>query len=344
MSEAIPPNVALTAAIDDLCAGVDLSSDAAASVLAEIMGGNVNEVQISAFLIALRSKGETADEVAGLARTMRAMATPVNPTTMPLVDTAGTGGGASTFNVSTTAALIAAGAGVHIAKHGNRSATSRSGSADLLEALGVPINLSPEQIAQCIDTVGFGFMFAPGHHSATRFVVPVRMGLGTRTVFNILGPLTNPAGASRQIIGVGDRSKLKVVADALVQLGCERALVVNSDDGLDELSIAGPSTVIEVRNGGTKVLQLSPADAGLREAPLSEVAGGSPEENAAVTELVLAGQPGPHRDLAVLNAAAAIMVAGDGEDLAACARRAEAAIDDGSAANVVTQLMESGNQ
>jgi anthranilate phosphoribosyltransferase len=344
VSEAIPPNAALTAVIDDLCEGVDLTSDTAASVLAEVMEGRVNEAQTSGFLIALRAKGETAAEVAGLARTMRAMATPVAPSSSPLVDTAGTGGGASTFNVSTTAALIAAGAGVHMAKHGNRSATSRSGSADVLEALGVPINLSPDQIAESIDSVGFGFMFAPGHHSATRFVVPVRMALGTRTVFNILGPLTNPAGARRQVIGVGDRSKVTVVAEALVELGCERALVINSDDGLDEISIAGTTTMIHVRSGKTETLTVSPEDAGLQPSSLTEVAGGSPEENAAVTVSILAGERGAHRDLAVLNAAAAIMVGGDGDDFAACARLAEAAIDDGAAANVLSRLVEFGQQ
>ena len=342
MSEVVPPNASLTAVIDDLCAGIDLSSETSASVLAEIMEGRVNEVQTGAFLIALRAKGETSAEVAGLAQTMRSMATPVAPKSSPLVDTAGTGGGASTFNVSTTAALIAAGAGVHIAKHGNRSATSRSGSADLLEALGAPIDLSPEQIADCIDSIGFGFMFAPGHHSATRFVVPVRIGLGTRTVFNILGPLTNPAGAPRQVIGVGDPSKLRVIADALIQLGCERALVISSDDGLDEISIASSTTIIEVKGGKVEEMKVSPADAGLQSSALSEVAGGSPEENASVTGSILAGERGPHRDLAVLNAAAAIMVGGDGDDLASCARAAEAAIDDGSAAKVLSQLVGYG--
>jgi anthranilate phosphoribosyltransferase len=343
VTDAPSPNSSLTAAIDALCAGEDLSATTAAEVLAEIMGGRVNEVQTAGFLIALRAKGETASEVAGLARTMRSLATPVTPSASPLVDTAGTGGGASTFNVSTTAALIAAGAGVAMAKHGNRSATSKSGSADLLEALGVRIDMTPEETAECIDTIGFGFMFAPAHHAATRFVVPVRMGLGTRTVFNFLGPLTNPANAPRQIIGVGDRSKLTLVAEALLELGSERALVVNSEDGLDEISISAPTSLIEVRGGKVETRSVSPSDFGFEEADLASVAGGSPEENAARTVSILAGDAGPHRNLAVLNAGAAILVAGEGDDLVECVRRAEESIDSGSARRVLDQLIAFGN-
>ena len=212
MSEA--PNEIATQALDVLAAGRDLSEEEAASVLAEIMAGEVSHVQIAGFLIALRTKGETIDEIAGLARTMRALALPVVVARNDLVDTAGTGGGRSTFNVSTTAALIAAAAGCAVAKHGNRSATSRSGSADLLEALGARIDLGPEDVAHCIESVGFGFMFAPSHHQATRFVVPVRRDLAVRTIFNFLGPLTNPAGARRQLVGVADPSYLEAIAEA----------------------------------------------------------------------------------------------------------------------------------
>src|SRR5271157_377712 len=230
------PNAVLTQAIDSLASRKDLSADEAAEVLAEIMHGEVSETQIAAFLIALRTKGETVEELAGLARTMRALAAHVPSDRQDLLDTAGTGGGRSSFNVSTTAALIAAGAGCAVAKHGNRSATSRSGSADLLEALGARIDLGPAAVAVCIDEAGFGFMFAPAHHQATRFVVPVRRQLAVRTIFNLLGPLTNPAGAERQLIGVSDQRFLETIAGALSNLGVDRALLVSSEDGLDEIS------------------------------------------------------------------------------------------------------------
>ena len=223
----------LTGAIDALASGRDLSLDDAAAVLSEIMAGEASEVQIAGFLIALRTKGETVDELAGLARTMRGFAAHVTVDRDNLLDTAGTGGGRQTFNVSTTAALIAAGAGCTVAKHGNRSATGLSGSADVLEALGARIDLRPEAVAQCIEDVGFGFMFAPTHHQATRYVIPVRRELAVRTIFNFLGPLTNPAGATRQLIGVSDPAYLDVLAGALARLGAERALVVSSEDGLD---------------------------------------------------------------------------------------------------------------
>ena len=215
-------------------------------MLAEIMGGNASEVETAAVLIALRTKGETVDELVGLASTMRRFAAPVTTGRDDLIDTAGTGGGRQTFNVSTTAALIAAGAGCAVAKHGNRSATGLSGSADVLEALGVRIDLDPAAVARCIEEVGFGFMFAPAHHGATRFVIPVRKELAVRTIFNFLGPLTNPAGATRQVIGVSDPAFLEVIAGALARLGARKALVVSSADGLDELSTAGVTRVVEV--------------------------------------------------------------------------------------------------
>src|SRR5450755_3207075 len=224
----------LTRSIDALAEGHDLTLEDTASVLGEIMAGNATEVQIAAFLIALRTKGETVDELAGLARTMRALATPVRAARDDLLDTAGTGGGRQTFNVSTTAALIAAGAGCTIAKHGNRSATGLSGSADVLEALGARIDLAPDAVARCIDEIGFGFMFAPAHHQATRHVIKVRGKLAVRTTFNFLGPLTNPAGATRQLIGVSEAAYLETMAGALVLLGTEHALLVSSLDGLDE--------------------------------------------------------------------------------------------------------------
>ena len=244
----------LTTAIDALASGRNLSFDDAAAVLSEIMAGNASEVQIAGFLVALRTKGETVEELAGLARTMRAMATQVPASSDDLLDTAGTGGGRRTFNVSTTAALIAAGAGCTVAKHGNRSATGLSGSADVLEALGARIDLSPGAVARCIDEVGFGFMFAPAHHQATRYVIPVRRQLAVRTIFNFLGPLTNPAGATRQLIGVSDAAYLETMAGALALLGTKHALLVASEDGLDELSISAPTLVVEVRRPGTAPL------------------------------------------------------------------------------------------
>src|SRR4051794_36972239 len=223
-------NDVLTAAIDALASRRDLSRAQAGDVLGEIMAGNASDAQIAAFLIALRTKGETVEEIAGLAATMRALATAVPTTRADLVDTAGTGGGRRTFNVSTTAALVAAGAGCAVAKHGNRSATGLSGSADVLESLGARIDLAPEDVGRCIDEVGFGFMFAPAHHRATRWVIPVRKELAVRTIFNFLGPLTNPAGARRQVVGVSDPAYIEALAGGLARLGCDRALVVSSAD------------------------------------------------------------------------------------------------------------------
>ena len=256
------------------------------------MEGRAADVQTGAFLIALRAKGETVAELVGLARTMRRLAAHVSTDRDGLVDTAGTGGGPSTFNISTAAALVAAGAGCAVAKHGNRSNTSRSGSADLLEALGVRIDLDPAGVARCIEEVGFGFMFAPRHHAAMKHVVPVRKELGVRTIFNFLGPLTNPAGATRQLLGVSDRRYQETIAEALVGLGCERALVVSAEDDLDEISVTGETRVIEVAGGGTEEWFVRPEELGVRTAELREIAGGTPEENAAVVRDVLAGKAG----------------------------------------------------
>ena len=337
------PNEILTAAIDEVSAGSHLTADHASAALEEIMQGRVDDVQIAAFLIALRTKGETVSEVAGLARTMRDLSDRVESPSEDLVDTAGTGGGPSTFNISTTAALIAAAAGVPIAKHGNRSATSRSGSADLLEALGVAIELSPGQVASCISEVGFGFMFAPRHHAATRHVVPVRQALGVRTVFNLLGPLTNPAGATRQLLGVSDRGVQETMAEALIALGCERAFVVSADDGLDEFSIDSPTRVIEVSAGSTSEWVLDPSDLGIEMTPLAEIAGGSPEENAAVTRSVLAGETGPARAVSALNAAAAIVLGGAAGGIGEAFELACEAIDSGAAGRTLEHLIESTN-
>jgi anthranilate phosphoribosyltransferase len=332
------PNPVLTEAIDALAARRDLSAQQTAGVLAEIMAGNASEAQIAAVLIALRTKGETIDELVGLATTMRLLATPVAARRDDLIDTAGTGGGRPTFNVSTTAALIAAGAGCAVAKHGNRSATGLSGSADLLEALGVRIDLAPDAVARCIDEAGFGFMFAPAHHGATRHVVPVRKELAVRTIFNFLGPLTNPAGAARQVIGVSDPAFLQTIAGALARLGAVKALVVSSADGLDEMSTSGTTTVVEVDGTAITSYELAPEDVGLARSAYEDVAGGTPEHNAAVTRRIFAGETGPARDLAALNAGAAIYVAGRAASLEAGVRAAEDALDGGHAARALDTL------
>jgi anthranilate phosphoribosyltransferase len=333
------PNDVVSRAIDQVCAGENLTADHASTVLAEIMEGRAEPIQTGAFLIALRAKGETVSELVGLARTMRALAAPVQTNRADLVDTAGTGGGPSTFNVSTTAALVAAAAGCPVAKHGNRSATSKSGSADVLEALGVDVSISPEAVGRCIDEIGFGFMFAQVHHSAMAHVGPARAGLGVRTVFNFLGPLTNPAGATRQLVGVADRHYQETIAEALIGLGTERALVVSAEDGVDELSLSAPTRVIEVFEGRTAEWFAEPGQYGLAPLELNQIAGGTPAENAAATRAVLAGDPGPHRDIVLLNAAAAIYVGGLAADLEDGVGKAAAAVDSGAAANLLDKLI-----
>src|ERR671922_1712057 len=325
------PNDVLTRAIDALSSGHDLAREQAGAVLGEIMRGDATDAQIAGFLIALRTKGETVDELAGLAGTMRALATPVPCDRGDLVDTAGTGGGKPTFNVSTTAALIAAGAGCALAKHGNRSATGLSGSADVLEALGARIDLGPGEVARCIDRAGFGFMFAPAHHAATRYVVPVRKELAVRTIFNFLGPLTNPAGARRQLIGVSDPDYLERMAGALARLGCDRALLVSSEDGLDEMSTSAPTHVVEVNGDALQRYVVGPAEVGIELSPFDAVRGGTPDENAATTRAILAGENGPPRDLAVFNAGAAIYAGGIVDTLSEGVEAARAAVDSGAA-------------
>jgi anthranilate phosphoribosyltransferase len=332
-------NDLLPRAIDALASRRDLSQSQAEEVLSEIMAGNVSEVQIAAFLIALRTKGETVEELAGLAQAMRAHAAPVEVSRDDLLDTAGTGGGRRTFNVSTTAALIAAAAGCVVAKHGNRSATGLSGSADLLEALGARIDLEPKAVAECIEDVGFGFMFAPSHHQATRYVIPVRRELAVRTIFNFLGPLTNPAGATRQLIGVSDPAYLDTIAGALALLGTRHAVVVSSDDGLDELSISSSTRVVEVVGGEVHRYALAPEDVGLGRAPADEVPGGDPGENARTTQQIFAGERGTARDLAVLNAGAAIYAGAGAVTLEQGVRAAEDSIDRGAAAELLERFV-----
>ncbi len=329
----------LTRSIDALASGRDLTLDDAAAVLSEIMSGNASEVQIAAFLIALRTKGETVDELAGLARTMRANAVPVKVASDELLDTAGTGGGRRTYNVSTTAALIAAGAGCIVAKHGNRSATGLSGSADVLEALGARIDLTPAAVACCIEEAGFGFMFAPAHHQATRYVVPVRRELAVRTIFNFLGPLTNPAGATRQLVGVSDPSYVETMAGALARLATKHALLVSGQDGVDELSISAPTLVVEVVGGRLRKYTVTPEELGLGRASPDAVPGGDPRQNAEIARTIFAGERGAARDLAVLNAGAAIYAGGVAGSLEHGVREAEEAIDSGAAAAALERFV-----
>src|ERR1700753_1242534 len=329
----------VSSAIAPVCAGETRPAAPTSPGRAEIMEGRTEPIQTGAFLIALRAKGETVSELVGLARTMRALAAPVHSTRADLVDTAGPAGAPSTFNVSTTAALVAAGAGCAVAKHGNRSATSKSGSADVLEALGVAIDLDPEAVARCIDEVGFGFMFAPRHHQATSHVRPAREGLGVRTVFNFLGPLTNPAGATRQLVGVADRYYQETIAEALIGLGGERALVVSGAGGGDELALSATTRVIEVFEGRTAEWYVEPGQYGLAPLDLSQIAGGTPAENAAATRAALAAGSGPPRDIVLLNAAAAIYGGGLAADLEEGVGKAAAAIDSGVAAGGLDKLV-----
>lgn len=309
----------------------DLAEDDAAEVMRGIMTGETSPAQIGAFLAALRMKGETVDEVTGMARVMREHSLKVE-TEGVVVDTCGTGGDASgTFNVSTAAAFVVAGAGAKVAKHGNRAMSSGCGSADVLEALGAKIDLNPEQVAQCLRETGIGFMFAQVFHPAMKYVAPARREIGIRTVFNILGPLTNPAGARYQLLGVARAELAPMIAAVLSRLGTHHALVVHGDGGLDEISLTGESHVHEVRDGETREYYVSPEELGLSKAPLEAVKGGTPEENAAKLRAVLAGEKGPLRDIVALNAAAALVAADMAPDLKAGVRLAAEAIDSGAA-------------
>ncbi len=323
-----------------LTAGVDLSRPEARAALDDIMSGRATPAQTSAFLVSLRIKGETTEEMAGLVETMRSVGVRVS-IGEPVVDTAGTGGDRSgTFNISTTAALIAAGAGAKVAKHGNRSASSKCGSADVLEALDVGIELDPEETAEMVTEAGFGFFFAPRYHPAMKYVVPIRRQLAIPTVFNFLGPLTNPAGATRQLIGVYDSRMAERMIGVLARLGTERALVVHADDGLDEISVSGPTRGFQLVDGEVTPVVFTPEDFGLDPADVSELIGGDAETNAGILRAVLAGETGPRRDAAVANAAATLMVAGLAESPAEGARSAARSIDSGAAAAVLDRVIK----
>ena len=330
----------IQAAIGRLLDGDDLGRDEAREVMGEIMAGEATPAQISGFLVALRAKGETADEIAGCAEAMRAHVLPVRPTRDDVIDVVGTGGdGASTFNISTTAAIVAAAAGAAVAKHGNRAVSSVSGSADVLEALGFRLEQEPARIAESIDTLGFGFMFAPAHHPAMRHAAPVRRELGTRTIFNVLGPLTNPAGARAGVFGVYSAEAARTVAHALAVLEARRAFVVHGAGGVDELSPAGPNLVYEVVAGEVGERVIDPAELGFERCTPEALAGGTPEENARTAREILAGAVGPKRDAVVLTAAGAVAAAGHAEDLRAGIAVAADAIDSGAAAARLEELV-----
>jgi anthranilate phosphoribosyltransferase len=320
--------------------GRDLTREEAREAMHEIMRGEATQAQIAGFLVALRAKGETADEIAGCAEAMRGHVLPVQPQRTDLVDTAGTGGdGKHTLNISTAAALVAAAAGAGVAKHGNRAASSQTGSADVLEALGFELDIPPEAIAQSIDELGFGFMFAQAHHPAMKYAAPVRKELGTRTVFNVLGPLTNPARARAQVVGVYSAALVRPIAEALVQLGSHRAFVVHGADGIDELSPTGPNLVCEVVDGGVRERTIDPAELGLEPCRIEELAGGSPPENAALIRAVFEGEQSGRRSAILLNAAGAIAAGGHAEDLHEGIELARAAIDSGAATARLDELI-----
>ena len=318
--------------------GGSLSSDEAADLMRRMMDEELTPVQLGAFLVALRAKGETADEVVGFARTMRSRARQIE-TKGALADTCGTGGdGRGTFNISTAAALIVAACGQTVAKHGNRAASGRCGSADVLEALGVDVALPPEGVARCIDEVGMGFLFAPAFHPAMKFAAGSRRELGVRTVFNLLGPLTNPARPRYQLMGVSSADLLDLMANALLKLGVESALVVHSADGTDEISLAGPTMVREVRDGTVRSYQVGPEDFELAPADPEAVRGGDPETNAAILLSIVEGQRGPTRDAAVMNAGAALYAAGRAPGFQEGAAQAAAALDSGAALQTLQRL------
>ena len=327
-------------ALAQLLAGNSLDREQARAVMGEIMRDEATPAQIAGFLVALRANGETVDEIVGCAEAMREHVVPVHPSRDDVVDVVGTGGdGAQTFNISTTAAIVAAAAGAALAKHGNRAVSSVSGSADVLEALGLTLELPPDRIASSIDRLGFGFMFAPAHHPAMRHAAPVRRELGTRTVFNVLGPLTNPAGARAGIFGVYSEELVRTIADVLVALGAPRAFVVHGAFAVDELSPAGPNLVCEVVNGAVHERTIDPVDLGIERCSPSDLTGGTPEENAQIVRDILAGSPGAKRDAVLLNAAGAIAAAGHAADLREGIARAAEAIDSGHAAVRLEELV-----
>ena len=326
--------------LNTLLGGEDLTEDQAGAAMAQIMEGSATPSQIAAFVVALKAKGETESELTGLVRTMRRFSEKVE-VDGDVLDTCGTGGDRSgTFNVSTAAALVCAGAGVRVAKHGNRAASSRCGSADVFEALGVRIDLPAEGVARCIEEAGMGFCFAPVFHPALRHAAPTRAELGIATIFNFVGPLANPAGATCQTLGVADDAKLEMMVATLARLGSKRVIAFRGSDGLDELTLAGPSRVVELKEGQTTEWTVDPSDLGLEPATAEDLAGGDAVDNAAAIRSVLAGNAGPARDVVVLNAAAGLLAADRVQDLSAGLEAARVAIDSGAAADSLERLVK----
>jgi anthranilate phosphoribosyltransferase len=333
------------AILGDLTSGRDLTVDQARAAMAEILDGAATPAQIAGFIVALRMKGETVDELTGLVDAMLAAAERVTlPDPGAVVDVVGTGGDrAHTINVSTLAALVVAGAGGRVCKHGNRAASSATGAADLLEALGVRIDCGPDEVARCVADAGIGFCFAPRFHSAMRHAGPPRRELGIPTAFNFLGPLANPAGVRRLMIGVADASMAERMVGVLAARGSERVLVVHGDDGLDELTISTTSQVVELRKGDVRAYEVDPKDLGITPASIEALAGGDPATNAALARRVLDGEPGPHRDIVCLNAGAALVAAGLADDLASGIASARSSIDEGGAAAALDRLVAISN-
>ncbi len=335
----------IKAAIGKIVLQQDLTEAEMVEVMNQIMGGEATPAQVGAFITALRMKGETIDEIAGAARVMRDHATPIrvgkaldidreeiNLDRETILDTCGTGGsGTKSFNISTTVAFVVSACGVKVAKHGNRSISSACGSADVLEALGVNLNVTPQQVESCINEIGVGFLFAPALHGAMKHAIGPRREIGIRTIFNILGPLTNPAGADRQVLGVYDESLVEVLARVLVKLGCRRGFVVHGMDGMDEVTLTGPTRIGEICDGAVSLSTIEPEDFGLRRCPLADLQGGDASANAAIVKDILEGKLGPKREIVLLNAAYALVAVGLAKDVEAGLVRARGAIDDGLA-------------
>ena len=332
-------------AIAKVIEGADLSRGEMTDVMNQIMSGEATDAQIGAFLIALRVKGECVDEIAGAASVMREKATPIATKHDVIVDTCGTGGDHSgTFNISTTAAFVAAGAGLCVAKHGNRAATSQSGSADVLGALGVNIEASPETVSRCLDDVGIGFLFAISLHGAMKYAIGPRREIGARTIFNALGPLSNPASAKRQVVGVYSAALTETLAGVLGTLGAEHAFVVHGSDGLDEMTLTGPTRVSELKNGSVSTYDVSPGDFGLAQAPADALKGGDADYNAEITRSILNGEEGPRRNIVLLNAAAAIVAGDKARDLNEGVQVAAEVIDSGKALEKLEGLVAASRE
>jgi len=332
----------IQSAIRTLSAKQDLSFDEAQAVMRQIMGGDASPAQIGAYLMGLRLKGETVDEIAASAKVMREVANDPLVTAADVVDTCGTGGDQSnTFNISTTVAFVVAAAGVPVAKHGNRSVSSKSGSADVLRSLGVNLDISPQQAGQCVDEVGIGFLFAPAFHPAMKHAIGPRREMGIRTIFNILGPLTNPAGAKRQLMGVFAQELTEPLANVLKELGSESVFVVHGEGGLDEMTTTGVSFVSELKNGEVSTYEVDPKSLGLTVAKLEDLQGGEPEENATITRNILAGKgSNAQREVTMLNAAAALVAGGKVEDIATGLEQAAHIIDSGAGLEKLNALVE----